>query len=118
MAYDRAQSLALARKTVHKTLGIPALYTDPTGFVRKTVRVRWHSRLALQGNIIDAGYTEFLEGVKRVIFNAVELREQNITLKKNGTLTIRPIGLEKDVVLTLDTLEPSEGPENIIWGVT
>ena len=117
MAYERATSLALARRTVHKTMGIPAVYEDNCDRVSAELRVRWHNRIALQGNIADTGYAEFIEGVKRVIFSARELSEKNITLRQGATITVRPIGLDKDVVLTLDTLEPSEGPENVIWGV-
>lgn len=118
MAYDRAASVASARRVVHKTMAVPAVYRDDCAMVTTTLRVRWHSRLALQGNIIDGGYADFLEGVKRLIFNATELREKNITLNQYATVTIRPIGKDEDVVLTLDRLEPSEGPEDVIWGVT
>ena len=112
MAYERAASIAVSRRAVHSTMGVAATYEDPSSPGVVGLRVRWHNRLALQGDLVEAGYANVVDGVNRVVFDKAELDEKGVVLSRGAELTM-PDG----TVLILDHQEPVVGPVTVIWGV-
>lgn len=111
MAYDRAASIAAARRAVHSTMGVSAFYEDSQSG-RVGLRVRWHNRIAIQGDLVEAGYANIIDGVNRVVFDKAELDEKGVILSRGGEVT-----MGDGTVLILDHQEPVVGPIEIIWGV-
>lgn len=116
MAYDRAASVAAARRIVHKTMRVNATYQDSLMAGPEAITVRWHNRLNLQGNLVEAGYADVIEGVNRVVFNREELAEKSVVLHSGGVITLTD-AVNNGVVLVLDVKEPDTGPINFVWGV-
>lgn len=112
MAYDRAASVAAARRVVHDTMGVAVNYEDPFTPGLVGLRVRWHNRIALMGDLVDTGYPNVVEGVNRVVFDRDELNEKGVVLHTGGQVT-----LGDGTVLILDHREPHVGPLREIWGV-
>lgn len=115
-AFDFTSALSTMRTVVHDTMSIPAEYQAPGQFGRVPVRVRWHDRLVLQGNMGETGYADVIEGIDRAIFSRDQLSEKGITLQRLGTIHLP--AAYNGVVLTLDALEKTDGPVNIVWKVT
>lgn len=116
MPFDFTQALVSMRKVVHDTFAIPARYDDTRGSVGVGLSVRWHNKMTLQGNLTESGYADFIEGIDRVIFNREELIQKNVILRNAGTITLGPEW--NNAVLSLEALEPADGPVNVIWKVS
>ena len=112
MPYDRAASIAAARRAVHSTMSKEVSYEDPDSPGLVTLRVRWHNRIAIQGDLVEAGYANVIDGVNRVVFDKVELDEKGVVPARGAKITTG----DGDV-LVLDHMEPTAGPIEIIWGV-
>lgn len=112
MAFDFAALKAAARQTVHDTLSVPAAYVSRDGMTKLELRVRWQNKIAINGDLTEAGYAEMIEGVNRCVFAQSELHEKSVTLQRGDTLT-----LWDGAVLMLDSLEPTTGPVEVIWRV-
>lgn len=112
MPYDRAASKAIARNAVHTAMGVPVSYEDSVSPGRVGLRVRWHNRVGIDGNLVEAGYTNFVEGVNRVIFNRNELDEKGVVLSRGSR-----VYTEDGAVLILSHQEPISGPVEVVWGV-
>lgn len=115
MAFDFTSALSGMRKIVHSTMGHAATYSYGVQ-AAQAVKVRWHDKQVLQGNLGDAGYSEVVEGIDRLIFNKTELVANSVVLKKGGKVTLGPQW--NNAVLNLEVLEPSHGPEDVIWKVS
>lgn len=116
MAFDRSAVVARARRVVHAVHGLAATYEDAeTPPVLLTIGR--FNRQVVHGNMIEAGYTDVVEGIDRVRFNIEELAEKNVSLQRGGIVRLRD-PLERCVALVLEHEEPSTGPINVIWGVT
>lgn len=114
--FDWTSVMAKARRVVHSTFQVEVQYQAPGGIVPPvTLHVRWHDRIALVGNVVDAGYADVLEGVDRIIFNREELVEIGVVLGRGGKVTFGPAF--QNTVLNLDSMEPTEGPINVVWKV-
>lgn len=115
MAFDFTSALAGMRKIVHATMGHAAAYSYGVQ-AAQAVTVRWHDKQVLQGALGDAGYSEVVEGIDRLIFNKTELVANSVVLNRGGKITL---GAQwNNVVLNLEALEPTHGPEEVIWKVS
>jgi hypothetical protein len=115
MPFDFAAIKAQARRIVHGTFGVPAEYSydggDPV-----SLRVRWHTKMTAVGDMNGDGYAMTLDGIERLIFNADELAEKNLTIQRGGLvkLTAPQFGGH---TLVIDTRENYSGPAEEIWHV-
>lgn len=116
MAFNLAATVAKARRALHNTLRVEALYTATAGATPVTLHVRWHNRQLITGNIVEIGYSDVVEGVNRVIFDVEELAEQSVVPQRGGEVAITNV-YGDGIVLILDHLEPKTGPINQAWGV-
>lgn len=112
MAYDRAASKAAARRAVHTAMGVAADYEDSNVPGRVGLRVRWHNRVGIDGNLVEAGYSNFVEGINRVIFDKQELDEKGVVLSRGSR-----VYMADGAVLILSHQEPITGPIEVVWGV-
>lgn len=110
--FDFAALKAQARQTVHDTLSVPATFVSKDMMTRAELRVRWINKIVINGDIVETGYAEMIEGVDRCVFNQLELNEQSITLQRGDMLT-----MWDSAVLILDSQEPPTGPVEVIWRV-
>lgn len=112
--FDFGAVKAMVRQTVHDTMSTPATYwheSNPT--VTVELRVRWHNKIARMGDLLEAGYTEVVEGINRLIFNIPELTEKAVVLSRGGRITLgEHYGFTE---LVLETKEPEVGPIEEIW---
>lgn len=116
MSFDFTSALTAMRKVVHATMRVPATYEDSVQTVPVDVGVRWHSRLVLQGDLVETGYADSIEGVDRVIFDRDELDEQSIVLHRGGIVRLTDPRWN-GTSLILDSLEPADGPVELIWKI-
>lgn len=124
VGFSLADLKRTARQAVHDVFAVPALYSD-SNVTDIGLHVRWHGKvIAKGGNIDGAGYAEVFEGVNRLLFSRKELETRTIdalgnpwggvTLEMRGSIAIPAYG---PVRFSLDTLEPADGPVNVLWNV-
>lgn len=116
MAFDFAAAKAQSRRVVHDTLGVSAFYKDNTMSAPAPISVRWHSKIDRFGDLDNAGYAEIIEGIHRVIFSRERARE--LGLRNGGVITINRPEITFQATLTLEAMEPYDGPFEEIWTVT
>lgn len=130
MAFDFASAKALARRVVHKTLGVRAFYQDSTMNSPVQLTARWHNKIDRMGDLDNQSYAELIQGIDRVIFEAVEARTYR--LQRGGVIVFPDYGAGLGVVLgsslggedigppafILQTREPPDGPFSEVWSVT
>jgi len=122
MAYDAAAGKSLVRAIVHNTFGLTADYRSvdaASDAPAVPLRVRWHNKVTPRGDhgdLLDIGYADVIEGIDVVIFNSNQVVSEGLSLKRGDTVTITSprFGMP---VLTLQTLQPDAGPQEIIWQV-
>lgn len=109
-----------ARKRVHDTFAVLALYTDSSLVMPATVSVRWHDTIVVNGDVASQGYAETIAGVDTLIFDREELArlkdEKGVVLRPGGTITLMHPTLT-GVQFTLETQEPIDGPREETWNV-
>jgi len=114
MAFDFAKVKTLVRRTVHTTFGVRAFYQDSAMSEPVEIRVRWHNKLALTGDLDSQSYAEILQTVDRVILESAQARA--VPVKRGGTLSFPDLGVSTEIVLA--TPEPPDGPFSEVWSVT
>jgi len=114
MTYDRAAALTLARRTVHDTMGLNVNYVHTGMVLPVALRVRWHNKQMLNGDLVEGGWSEQIDGINKIIFDSTELDEKGVSLKRGGTVTFTD-PLWAGTVLTLDSQEPDTGPIKRVW---
>lgn len=117
MPFDFSKAKAQVRQTVHKTFGVPALYSDSSTPSPVDVRVRWYSRIEQAGDLESQGYANVIQGIDRIVFLSADAR--TLGVKKNGTVKIlNPVepGVDEPV-FALVAREPKTGPVEEIWTV-
>lgn len=117
MAFDRVAAVARSRRVVHSTHALAVTYSDDVVVVPVSLTIGLFNRINLQGNLVEAGYADIIEGVNRIRFNSEELAEKSITPKVGGVVTLTD-PLMMGAVFNLENLEPSTGPINVVWGVS
>lgn len=130
MPFDFAKTKTLARRTVHATLGVRAFYQDASMNEPAEITVRWHNKIDRFGDLESQSYAEIIQGIDRVLFDAVQARTLNV--KRGGVVTIpslaagmgaalgSPLGGEGvgPPAFVLQNREPNNGPVVEAWEVT
>lgn len=107
MGFDFAKAKAHARRVVHDTLSIDAVYWDRSLAAPVPLKVRWHYKQAPVGDMENGGYPMYLDLVQKVIFDKAELALKGVTVVRGGRVRITAPGFEG--YLAID----SEDGENI-----
>lgn len=116
MGFDFTSQVAAMRKVTQKVLGALAYYEDLVNPGLVALQVRWHSRVAVTGDLADVGYANIIDGVNRIIFDRDELAEKGVELARGGKITFSSEHLV-GTVLILGEREPHKGPVEEIWQV-
>ena len=112
MVFDFAAVKDEAQRVVHDTLAVAATYQDDSLQEPLAVRVRFSSRIARYGDIIDTGYSETIEGIDRIHFLVDDAN--SLYVKAGGTVIIP----SQRLTLILNIREPVESPTLQTWRVT
>lgn len=114
-----------SRLALHRAMAVSAVYTDDNWPDGVAVTVRLHNRLSRNGSQPGGWDSEVLEGIDRVVFN-----ETNLSTEATSVLTGEPVVLVpvtageviipeyQDARFSLDSREPSDGPESQYWSVS
>jgi hypothetical protein len=113
MAFSFAEAKANARRAVHATFGVRALFKDTPTSTPVELSARWHSRLVLEG-VIDGAGAQVIEGVDRVVFDREELAAKGVAPKYGDIVTFPDYG---NFEVQLAERQPYDGPVSEIWGV-
>lgn len=111
MPFDFASAKANARRVVHATLAVDALYTDASVSDADPVdiKARWHNKLELFGDPNNEGYTQMIQGIDRIVLFPGDNPEIEY---KRGDIIEFPC-FEK--TFTIDVLESADGPLKRVW---
>lgn len=116
MAYDHAAMKARTRRAVHSTFAIDMLYVHRSLAAPTPLRVRYHTKQDVLGDLQNEGYPMSIDGIERVIFDIEELTLNGVVIERGAKLNIVdkswPAG-----TLIIETKEKSEGPVEEIWRV-
>lgn len=120
MAFDFAQTKKRARRVVHRTLGVSALYKADPAATPVPLKVRYHTKLNLTGDLTYANYVEILEGIDRIIFNLTPIEEEALLLsgqsiQANGVVELVDY---EGMAFTLANQQPDDGTGEISWFVS
>ena len=114
MAYDHAATRRLRAKVVHDTLALAATYFDDSLAAPVVLRVRWHNKQALRGDLDNQGYSQYIDSIDRVVFDPSEMAEKGIEVVRGAVVTITALGFN-DAKLHIDTRDEAAGPGEEIW---
>lgn len=118
MPFDFAQAKALARRTVHKTLGVQAFYRAPDSVDAPIeMTARWHNRVSKPyGGLQDGdGYAQIIEGIDQIVCIPEDVFGNCVKLERLGEFTFPSI---PGVTFVLELREPATGPLEESWTVT
>jgi hypothetical protein len=110
--FDFASTKALLRRTVHRTLGVDAFYTDDAVIDPAPIKARWHNKIDRFGDPEQLGFAEIIQGIDRIILIPEDYPE--IEFKHGGRIEFPKYGN----AFLLDAREPSSGPLEVIWQAT
>lgn len=113
MPFSFAEAKATARRKVHETFGVRALFKDSPTSTPVELSARWHSRLVLEGVMEGAG-AQVIEGIDRVVFNREELAENGVSPKYGDIVAFPDYG---GFEVQLAERQPYDGPISEVWGV-
>lgn len=111
-----AKAKAKARKVVHSTFRLSGVLRRKDTGVEIALSVRYHNKIAMMGDLMEAGYADVIDGVDRLIFDRNELTEKNIVLRADDTVKLVDDGFE-NIRLRLVAQEPINGPVEVKWQV-
>lgn len=111
-AFNWNELKAETRRIVHDTFAGASLYSDVTLSTPVALNVRWHNKIARNGELESGGYAEVVEGVERVIFDREELQKKGVQVRAHGLVV-----LEDGTRLRLQVSEPVVGPITLTWEV-
>lgn len=119
MPFDFASVKSLVRRTVHKTFGVQAFYTDDSVDAPIETRARLHNRISKPfGDLVDgAGYAEVIEGIDRIVLIPEDLQGFPFTLKRGGVITFPQTHPGQEFVLEYMEPEGALHPE-VAWQVS
>jgi len=117
MAFDLAAAKAVARRVVHDTMSLDAIVEHRTLPAPTALRVRYHGKQSVIGDLQSEGYPMMIDGIDRVIFDTEELLLKGVVVERGFKITITSKGWN-NAVLAVDTQDKSEGPIEEIWRVT
>ncbi|AAQ63356.2 hypothetical protein Nazgul56 [Burkholderia phage BcepNazgul] len=113
MVGDFAALKALVRQTVHDTLAVSALYADPVTGAQTPLTARFHTKMALVGDLDREGYARMVEGINYLVFNKPEVTSLGITLQRDGSVTFPDYGF----TFRLDVEDDTDNFVDIKWSV-
>lgn len=116
MGFDFAAVLATARRVVHDTFALEVEYYDPSLAGPVPLRVRWHYKQVLFGDLDSEGYPQVVDLIQKAIFDDEELLTRGVTINVGGRLTIKAKG-HKNAVLVMHTRDDDVGAVNETWRV-
>lgn len=113
---------AAARRAVHAALSVQALYSDDYTIIPIPLRVRWHMKQQLVGQLDSGGYAEMIEGIERIVFDVQELTAKGVDLMRTGTIELTDLAYQHPdgsrPTFELEVQELDTGPVERIWKVT
>lgn len=118
-----AQMKALARRAVHTAFCVSASYQPPDPDAEPVaLKVRWHTKQHLVGQLDSGGYAEMVEGITKIVFDKDELLQKEVTLERLGVVTLLPLEyLDRNgqaPVFILELEDEDTGPVGDTWQVT
>lgn len=116
MAFDFAAAKKRVRRIVHDTLAITAEYDDADTVEPVPLRVRWHYKQTVVGDLEAQGYPQSIDTINKVVFDREELAAKNVVISRGGRLKFTADGFGNAVV-AVDTKDTMAGPTEEIWYV-
>jgi len=119
MVFSFAKAKSLVRRTVHKTFGVPAFYKDSSLSEPVEISARWHNKIERMGDLDNQGYAEIVQGIDRVLFDAIEAR--TVGVKRLGEVSFPELAATPTSAIPtfiLNTRETETGPDREIWLVS
>lgn len=116
MAFDFSEALGKMRRVVHDTLSLPATYQDSTLDSPVPLRVRWHTKLNMTGDLENDGYAQFIEGIESIIFDREELLRLGVTIRERGKVTITASNFSGQIIM-IGPKDPLYGPIEEVYKV-
>jgi len=119
MVFSFAKAKSLVRRTVHKTFGVPAIYKDSSLSEPVEISARWHNKIERMGDLDNQGYAEIVQGIDRVLFDAIEAR--TVGVKRLGEVSFPELAATPTSAIPtfiLNTRETETGPDREIWLVS
>lgn len=114
MTFDFAALKAKTRQIVHDTMAIAATYHDPSLSQPQALRIRWHNKMGLHGDLGTDGYATLIDSVNRVIFDRDDLIANGLVIERGGVLTVTTSGYN-NARLIIDSRDELSGPTEEIW---
>lgn len=103
------------RKAVHSAFRLSAILIrgnqEPVALY-----VRYHNKIAIMGDLMEAGYSEVIDGVDRMVFDRDELKEKGVVLAYGNIIQLTDPGFE-NIRVSLVAQEPYNGPVESKWQV-
>lgn len=112
--FNFAEAIMDARRVMHDELSVDALYQDDTMGQPEAIRVRWHTKSILHGDLLDTGFAQTIESNDKLAFYPSDTPQ--ITFRKGGTITIVAYG--PDFKFVLCERQRMTGPLEHIWQVS
>lgn len=109
-----AAALAKARRVIHDTFYVNAAYVDPYMPMAEPLRVRWHSNMAITGDLSNEGYGNIVETINAITFDREELVARGVTVHRGGQLTMLDPGWDNAVLIIGAKME-TDGPIEEVW---
>jgi hypothetical protein len=112
LSFSFSEAKAEARRAVHDTFAVPAMYSDAVVTTPVEVHVRFHSRRATEVLLPGEGLAEVLEATPRVLFDKAEMANLGLTAMRNGQLVF---AVYDNLTVVLDVEEKYDGPIYTAW---
>lgn len=112
MSFSFDDAKKQARRAVHDTFAVSAMYSDSVVTTPLEVKVRFHSRRATEVLMPNEGLAEVLEATPQVLFDRTELDALALTPQRNGQLVFAQYD---GLVVVLDVEEKYDGPVYKAW---
>lgn len=118
MVFDLAAAKYAARRVVHDTMSLEVeYYNDKKMPAPVLLRVRYHNKQQLIGDLQNDGYPMTIDGIDRVIFDVEELLAKGVVVERGVKVRVLSTLYPPDTILLVETKEKSEGPIEEIWRV-
>ena len=109
MAFNFATAKSKARRVVHDTLAVDALYQDDSMSAPQEIKARWHSKIDRFGDSESQGNAEMILGIDRIGIIPDDYPE--LTFRQGGIVTFPDYGN----AFALQVLEPKDGTLTRWW---
>lgn len=117
MGFDFAAALGKVRRIVHDTFAMDAVYIDSTLAGPVPLRVRWHYKQVVSGDLEGEGYASVIDLIEKAIFDKAELTARGVTVERGARIKFIAEGFS--ATLIVDTKDESDsGPVDEAWRVS